>query len=126
MEKPVTNAEDLFARALDLPPGEARDALIATQCAGDSPLRQEVESLLPASVKHPEANRFTPLGSDFAGEDEESDQDIEFFESIVRAVEGDEPVGGAEPEIEIGYLAPAPEPQCSPATALIPALQLSP
>ena len=59
--------------------------------------REEVESLLPASVKHPEANRFTPLGSDFAGDDEESDQDIEFFESIVRAVEGDEPAPIARP-----------------------------
>ncbi|HEY5911168.1 MAG TPA: serine/threonine-protein kinase, partial [Verrucomicrobiae bacterium] len=60
MEKPVTNAEDLFARALDLPPGEARDALIATQCAGDSPLRQEVESLLRA---HDQAGDFLPEDS---------------------------------------------------------------
>jgi hypothetical protein len=48
--------------------------------------REEVESLLPASVRHPEANRFTPLGSDFAGE-EGSDEDIEFLESIVKEVE---------------------------------------
>ena len=48
--------------------------------------REEIESLLPASVRHPEANRFTPLGSDFVGE-EGSDEDIEFLESIVKEVE---------------------------------------
>ncbi len=75
--------------------------------------REEVESLLPASVKHPEANRFTPLGTDFDGE-EESDEDIEFLESIVRAVEGDAPPPMAK-------LAPAPMPLHTPApTRLIP------
>ena len=61
--------------------------------------RDEVESLLPASIRHPEANRFTPLGSDFEGDGEENDQDIEFFESLVRAVEGDAPApaGGPAP-----------------------------
>jgi len=59
--------------------------------------RDEVESLLPASVKQPETNRFTPLGSDFEGEGEESDEDIEFFEAIVRAVEGDEPAPMVKP-----------------------------
>ena len=54
--------------------------------------REEIESLLPASVRHPEANRFTPLGTDFDGE-EGSDEDIEFLESIVKAVEdGDQPL----------------------------------
>lgn len=46
----------------------------------------EVQALLPASVRHPEANRFTPLGSDFEG-DEGSDEDIEFLTSIVESVE---------------------------------------
>ena len=69
--------------------------------------RDEVESLLPASVKHPEANRFTPLGSDFDGDDE-SDEDIEFLESIVRAVEGDAPP-------PVAKLAPAPMPLHTPA-----------
>jgi len=59
--------------------------------------RNEVESLLPASVRHPETNRFTPLGSDFDGEDDQTDQDIEFFEAIVRAVEGDAPAPTATP-----------------------------
>jgi hypothetical protein len=57
--------------------------------------RDEVESLLPASVRYPETNRFTPLGSDFKGEDEETDEDIEFLEAIVRAVEGDAPAPAA-------------------------------
>ncbi len=48
--------------------------------------REEIASLLPASVRHPEVNRFTPLGSDFDGE-EGSDEDIEFLESIVREVD---------------------------------------
>jgi hypothetical protein len=63
--------------------------------------RDEVESLLPASVKYPETNRFTPLGSDYEGEDEETDEDIEFLHAIVRAVEGDAPV-------PIATAAPAP------------------
>ncbi len=50
----------------------------------------EVKSLLPASVKHPEANRFTPLGTDFTGE-EGSDEDIEFLTSLLSAVEQDKP-----------------------------------
>jgi hypothetical protein len=48
--------------------------------------REEIASLLPASARHPEVNRFTPLGSDFDGE-EGSDEDIEFLESIVREVD---------------------------------------
>jgi len=66
--------------------------------------RDEVESLLPASVKYPETNRFTPLGSDFEGEDEDTDEDIEFLEAIVRAVEG---------------AAPAPVATAAPTTLLL-------
>ena len=72
--------------------------------------RDEVESLLPASVKHPEANRFTPLGSDFDGDSDETDEDIEFLESIVRAVEAGEPAPVVTP-------APAPMLLHTPAPA---------
>jgi hypothetical protein len=46
----------------------------------------ELKALLPASVRHPEANRFTPLGSDFDGE-EGSDEDLEFLTTLVESVE---------------------------------------
>lgn len=71
--------------------------------------RDQVDSLLPASAKHPEANRFTPLGSDF-GSDEESDEDIEFLESIVRAVEGDgdAPMARTAPPVRMALRTPAP------------------
>lgn len=76
--------------------------------------RDEVRSLLPASVKHPESNRFTPLGSDFGG-DEESDEDIEFLQTIVRAVEG-------EPQAPASRPTPAPTAIRTPApTRRLPA-----
>lgn len=54
---------------------------------------EEVQALLPASVRSPEANRFTPLGSDFDG-DEGSDEDIEFLTSIVESVERERAMPG--------------------------------
>ena len=74
--------------------------------------REEIESLLPASVRHPEVNRFTPLGSDFAGE-EGSDEDIEFLESIVKAVEHPEYMPAPAP----GRITPKP-PAAVPAAAV--------
>ena len=62
----------------------------------------EVAALLPASVKHPEANRFTPLGTDFDG-DEGSDEDIDFLESLVKSVDTHTPAPRRAPES-----APAP------------------
>ena len=47
MDKPVTNTEDVFARALEVPPGAARDAFVAAQCATGT-ARREVQSLLDA------------------------------------------------------------------------------
>ena len=55
MKEPEAKAESLFVRALDLPPGGARDALVARECAGDPALHQEVQSLLRA---HDEAGDF--------------------------------------------------------------------
>ena len=73
--------------------------------------REEIESLLPASVRHPETNRFTPLGSDFEGE-EGSDEDIEFLESIVRAVDdGERPARRpvpAPPQVPTPVTTPSP------------------
>jgi len=46
----------------------------------------ELKALLPVSVRHPEANRFTPLGSDFDGE-EGSDEDLEFLTTLVESVD---------------------------------------
>ncbi len=48
MEPSVANAEAVFARAIELPAGQARNELIAKQCADDLALRHEVESLLRA------------------------------------------------------------------------------
>jgi len=55
MDKPAANAEAVFARAIELPPGAARDDFVAAQCAEDPALRREVESLLRA---HDEAGDF--------------------------------------------------------------------
>jgi len=55
MEKPAANAEVVFAKALELPPGDARVKFVAEQCANDQTLRREVESLLRA---HEEAGDF--------------------------------------------------------------------
>ncbi len=49
------------------------------------PLRPEVEAMLPPSVRHPEANRFTPLGSD-APEDVD-DEDLEFLTKLANEVD---------------------------------------
>src|SRR5258708_4268718 len=48
MEKPPTSAEGIFAEALELPPGDARERLLAQRCAGDTALHGEVASLLRA------------------------------------------------------------------------------
>lgn len=55
MEKSAANAEMLFARALQIPSGPSRDEFLATECAANSSLRGEVESLLAA---HEEAGPF--------------------------------------------------------------------
>ena len=48
MNKPATSAENVFAQAIELPPGPARDELITVECANAPGLRREVESLLLA------------------------------------------------------------------------------
>jgi len=48
MNKPATSAENVFARAIELPPGPARDELIDAECANAPALLREVESLLRA------------------------------------------------------------------------------
>ena len=55
MEKPTANAEVVFAKALELASGVARNCFVAEQCANDTTLRREVESLLRA---HDEAGDF--------------------------------------------------------------------
>lgn len=49
------HAETVFFRALDVPPGPARDSFINSECAQDQELRREVESLLRA---HEQAGDF--------------------------------------------------------------------
>jgi hypothetical protein len=76
--------------------------------------RREVEALLPASVRHPEANRFTPLGSDFDG-DETSDEDIEFLTSLVESLDREQ-IAPALPVVR-----PTPPPARRPAIpAVVP------
>lgn len=55
--------------------------------SGEDPLvdPEEVEALLPSSVRGPEANRFTPLGSDMP--DDAPDPDLAFFSTIAAEVE---------------------------------------
>src|SRR5579864_9547469 len=55
MSHRATTAENLFGRALDIPPGPARAEFLAKGCANDTHLRREVESLLSA---HAEAGSF--------------------------------------------------------------------
>jgi serine/threonine protein kinase len=55
MSQHSTSAEDIFARAIELPPGTTRDAFVRAQCNNDSAARREVESLLHA---HDEAGDF--------------------------------------------------------------------
>jgi hypothetical protein len=74
--------------------------------------RREVEALLPASVRHPEANRFTPLGSDFDGDDA-SDEDIEFLTSLVDSVERERIAPG------LPAARPAPPPARKPAIPVV-------
>ncbi|HYM16085.1 MAG TPA: hypothetical protein VEZ14_11045 [Dehalococcoidia bacterium] len=64
---------------------------------------EEVRALLPASVRHPEANRFTPLGSDFAGE-EGTDEDLDFLTALVESVDREE----AGPGLPAARPAPPP------------------
>ena len=55
MNPSPARAEVVFARAIELPAGAARNAFVAKQCAGDPALRRDVESLLRA---HDEAGDF--------------------------------------------------------------------
>src|ERR1043166_5670721 len=55
MEKPAASAEVVFAKAIELPAGTMRSEFVAVQCANDTTLRREVESLLRA---HDEAGDF--------------------------------------------------------------------
>ena len=55
MDKLAATVEDVFNRALELPPGAARDHFVSGQCAHNTQLRREVESLLRA---HDEAGDF--------------------------------------------------------------------
>jgi serine/threonine protein kinase len=55
MNPPPASAEAVFARAIELPAGTARDEFVAKQCADAPALRREVESLLRA---HDEAGDF--------------------------------------------------------------------
>jgi serine/threonine protein kinase len=48
MNKPDPSVEDIFARAIELPPGPARKELVTAECADAPALRREVESLLRA------------------------------------------------------------------------------
>ncbi len=48
MDKSSNSAENVFAEAIELPPGGARDQLLAERCGDDAALRGEVESLLRA------------------------------------------------------------------------------
>jgi hypothetical protein len=55
MNETATSAERIFARAIELPPGPARDELLAAECADDPALLREVKSLL---VAHDAAGDF--------------------------------------------------------------------
>jgi serine/threonine protein kinase len=55
MNPSPASAEVVFARAIELPAGAARDDFVAGQCANDPALRRDVESLLHA---HDEAGDF--------------------------------------------------------------------
>jgi serine/threonine protein kinase len=55
MDKSPNTAEAVFAAAVELPPGAARDQLVAKRCAEDAALRREVASLLRA---HEAAGEF--------------------------------------------------------------------
>ena len=55
MSQQSFSAEDVFAKAIELPRGIARDAFVRARCKNDSAARREVESLLQA---HDEAGNF--------------------------------------------------------------------
>ncbi len=60
---------------------------------------REVDALLPASVKQPELNRFTPLETDIA---EGEDGDIEFINSLLTQVEKDAaPTAASAPSMRV-------------------------
>ena len=46
MNQPPASAEAVFARAIELPVGAARDKFVAAQCGGDPALGREVEMLV--------------------------------------------------------------------------------
>ncbi len=48
MKQPTLSAEDVFARAIELPIGAARTAFVRAKCKNNSAVRREVESLLLA------------------------------------------------------------------------------
>jgi len=55
MNQPPFSAEDVFARAIELPTGAARAEFVRAQCQHDSAVQREVESLLQA---HDAAGNF--------------------------------------------------------------------
>lgn len=66
MDKSVASAEDVFARAIELPPGPPRDHFLSAQCGENAALRSEVESLLRA---HDQSGNFLrPLDGGQEGE----------------------------------------------------------
>lgn len=73
----------------------------------------EVRALLPASVRHPEANRFTPLGSDFEGEDG-ADEDLDFLTALVESVDREDVAPG------LPVARPAPPPAHKPPIERVP------
>ena len=53
---------------------------------GEAPaIRADIEALLPASVRRPEANRLTPLGSDMP--DDAHDEDLDFLAALVEEID---------------------------------------
>ena len=58
MDKSPISAEGIFAEAMDIPPGDARERLLAERCGEDAALRREVASLLRA---HDDAGDFLEL-----------------------------------------------------------------
>lgn len=48
MDKSPKSADGIFAEAMEIPPGNARERLLAERCGGDAALRCEVASLLRA------------------------------------------------------------------------------
>src|ERR1017187_9431866 len=55
MDKSATSAEGIFAEAMEIPPGDARELLLDERCGEDAALRREVASLLRA---HDDASDF--------------------------------------------------------------------